>query len=76
MLTTNTFQISTYDSSGNIINYKNDGLEVTMTDTTSISYGYDYPNSYTVGVKTSYMIVLTSSVPIYTGDIISITFPS
>lgn len=76
MKTTGTFQIKTYDSSGNVIDYKTEGLTVTMTDTKSISYGYAYPNSYTVGIKTTYMIVLTASVPVYSGDTVYIVFPS
>lgn len=47
-----------------------------MTDSNGIVSGKAAPDSFVVGFTTSYLITISASTPLVSGDIISLTFPS
>ena len=73
--TSSSFQIVTYDSSGNPIEYADTGLTVTMTTMSTLDTFRVEPVSLVNGATTDYKVTVVAKTPYEDGDKVIFTFP-
>lgn len=72
---TDSFSISTSDSSSNAIEALSTGITVQMTSTPDMTAFSATPSSLTTGDTTTYLISATAALPILSTDSITFKFP-